>query len=549
MKRLSVIVVALVVALVLGSSVSEAAGPCRLQVSSLLVDNLVNPLGISTTRPSLGWKLSSRVNGEQQTAYRIRVGSSAGRSDVWDSGRVASDESVGVSYGGPSLEAQRRYYWSVEVWDSAGRSSGQGRPAWWEMAVSSWKGAQWISPAGDKSWSDFTLDVDFTVKAAAAGVVFRAKDAANYYLWQINTVSAPGKVMLRPHVQVDGRFTNLAEIDLAPVVTAANAGDPHHLTVRAEGNVFTTSVDGQEVSRLTDDALTVGTVGFRSSTSGGVAERAAYDNLVVHGLDGSLLLSDDFATSPDPLFPQTSVVDGQLEPTGDPTLVQRDPDAPMLRKEFGLDKRVASARAYVYGLGFYELHLNGQKVGDRVLTPASTPYSSRSLYDSYDVTSLVRKGGNAVGVWLGNGYGARYNQYGFRWLGPKQVIVLLDITYADGSRRSITSDDSWKWSSGPIVANDIYGGESYDARLVAPGWDSPGFDDSAWHECEDGCRAQSGVGAEHRAADPGCADVAAGCRHAAEAWGLDLRPWAEHRGLGPVGCSWSGRRDGEAANG
>jgi len=349
------------------------------------------------------------------------------------------------------------------------------------MAVSSWKGAQWISPAGEKSWSDFTLDVDFTVKAAAAGVVFRAKDAANYYLWQINTVSTPGKVMLRPHVQVNGSFRVLAEVDLAPVVTPANAGARHRLTVRAEGNMFTTSVDGQEVSRVTDDALSEGTVGFRSSTSGGVAERAAYDNLAVHGLDGSLLLSDDFSTSPDPLFPQTPVVDGQLEPTGDPTLVQRDPDAPLLRKSFSLDQRVASARAYVYGLGFYELHVNAQKVGDRVLTPGSTPYSSRSLYDSYDVTSLVRRGGNAVGVWLGNGYGARYNQYGFRWLGPKQAIVLLDITYADGSRRSVTTDSTWKWSNGPIVANDIYGGESYDARLVVPGWDSPGFDDSAWH--------------------------------------------------------------------
>lgn len=486
-KRLCVIATALAVSLILGSSVSEAStSSARLQVVEQLVDNATNPLGIDDPRPSLGWKLTAKVNGERQTAYRIRVGSDPGllkrgTADVWDSGRVVSDESVGVPYGGPALEAQHRYYWTVEVWDAGGRSSGQSRPAWWEMALGTWQGAQWISPAGDLAWSDFTFDVDFTVKAAAAGVVLRAKDAANYYLWQINAVSTPGKVMLRPHVQVDGSFSTLAEIDLAPVVTPANAGDPHHLTVRAEGNVFTTSVDGHQVSQLTNDALSEGLVGFRSSSSGGVAERAAYDNLAVHGLDGSVLFSDDFSTAPDPSFPQTSVVDGKLEPTGDPTLVQRDPDAPMLRKEFGLDKRVASARAYVYGLGFYELHLNGKKVGDRVLTPASTPYGSRNLYDSYDVTSLVRKGGNAVGVWLGNGYGARYNQYGFRWLGPKQAIVLLDITYSDGSRRSVSSDDSWKWSSGPIVANDIYGGESYDARLAVTGWDSPGFDDSGWH--------------------------------------------------------------------
>jgi hypothetical protein len=454
---------------ILGSLMPTAtAATGRLSVDGLTVDNTVNPLSTDNPRPAFGWKLGTSVNSERQSAYRILVATDPvllerDRPDVWDSGRVASDESVALPYGGPALEPAHRYYWAVEVWDSRGRSTTSTETAWWETAPTDWKGAQWISPDTENlTWDDFTLDIDFTIKAAAASVVFRAKDTANFYLWQINAAVTPGKVFLRPHAKVNGGFTNLGEIELTGFDVAAQ----HHLKVRAEGSTITTWIDGSQVNQLTNTALSKGTVGFRSSTTGGVQERAAYDNLVIHSLTGEELYRDDF--------------EGQLEPTGDPTLIQREPEAPMLRRDFALDKRVAEARAYVYGLGFYELRLNGNKVGDRVLTPASTPYGQRSLFDTYDVTDDVRGGANAVGVWLGNGYGANYNQYGFRWLGPKQAIVLIDVTYTDGSHHTITTDPSWKWSTGAIVGNDIYNGETYDARLAQQGWDRPGFDDSQW---------------------------------------------------------------------
>ncbi|MBS2531397.1 family 78 glycoside hydrolase catalytic domain [Catenulispora sp. NF23] len=154
--------------------------------------------------------------------------------------------------------------------------------------------------------------------------------------------------------------------------------------------------------------------------------------------------------------------------------------SPLLRKDFTVTKPVARARAYVFGLGFYELHLNGAKVGSRVLTPASTPYVQRDLYATYDVTTDLQQGGNTVGLWLGNGYDADFSQYGFRWLGPKQAIMLLDVTFADGTHQSVTTDDSWTWSPSPITADDIYNGESYDARLAQPGWDAAGVNAGAW---------------------------------------------------------------------
>ncbi|MCS7475790.1 glycoside hydrolase family 78 protein [Umezawaea endophytica] len=483
-----VVVVGAVVLLPVSPAVGTSAGAAHLAVGALRVDRAVDPINVDTTTPALSWQVTSRDNGERQTAYRVLVASSPdllrrGRPDVWDTGRVEGDGVVSVPYGGPEPRAGGRYFWTVQVWDSKGRRSALGDVARWETGLrGDWQGAGWITPdtADDKTWADFTLDVDFTVRAAAASVVFRAEDASNYYLWQVNATTTPGKVMLRPHVQVDGRFTTLGEVDLAPVVTPDTLYARHHLRVRAAGTTITTWVDGVQVDVRQDAAHARGTLGFRSSTSGGVPERARYDNLAVHDLAGAPLFSDDFSTDPDPLFPQTTVVDGQLEPTGDPTLVQRDPAAPMLRKDFTLDKPVASARAHVYGLGFHELRLNGGKVGDRVLTPASTPYDRRNLYETYDITSAVRSGPNAVGVWLGNGYGARYNPYGFRWLGPKQAIALIEVTFTDGSRRSVTTDGTWKWSSGAVLANDIYAGETHDARQDQPGWDAPGFDDSRW---------------------------------------------------------------------
>ncbi len=462
------------------------AAPVSVPAFDLRVDNVVNPLAAGSA-PTLSWKLRS---GDRQTAYRILVASSPRllaehRADVWDSGRVASADSVAVPYRGPAADVGKRNYWTVEVWGARGGSPVRGGTAWWESGPArpaDWAGAEWITPdtGGAYAWQDFVLDVDFTIKAAAASAVFRAAGPDDFLMWQVNAVEAPGKVLLRPHVKSHGSFALLGETDLSAVITPQTVNASHHLRIEARGSSVVTLIDGTEVDSRTVDAVRAGTIGFRTSVSQGTPEAAAYDNLAVHGLDGTPLFSDDFSAGPDARFPGATVTDGRLEPQGDPLLLAQSPDAPLLRHEFVLDRPIASARAYVYGLGFYELHLNGGKVGDRVLAPGSTPYDQRNLYDSFDVTNQVHIGRNAAGLWLGNGYGPRFSQYGFRWSGPKQGIVALVVTFADGTRRTITTDESWRWSDGPVTANDLYAGESYDARLARDGWDRPGFDDAAW---------------------------------------------------------------------
>jgi alpha-L-rhamnosidase len=289
-------------------------------ITNLNCEYRVNPLGIDVRRPRLSWQLASDRRGAAQTAYQLRaaadVASLAAGPLLFDSGKVASDQSVLVPYGGPALGSGERVYWQVRAWDETGAASAWSTPAFWEMgllAASDWQ-AEWITPGWDEDTS-------------------------------------------------------------------------------------------------------------------------------------------------------------QSQPQ------------PVLRREFKLDGEVKSARAYVTSLGLYELHLNGQRVGDDVLTPGWTAYNHRLQYQTYDVTGLLRSGENAIGALLGDGW---YRGWlGFEgnrntWGDRLGLLAQLHITYADGRIAVIGSDAQWRATLGPIRMSDLYNGETYDARLELPGWDAPGYDDKAW---------------------------------------------------------------------
>ena len=154
----------------------------------------------------------------------------------------------------------------------------------------------------------------------------------------------------------------------------------------------------------------------------------------------------------------------------------------LLRREFTLPEEPRRAQAYIAGLGYYELHLNGRRVGNHVLDPGWTNYKKRVLYATYDVTRLLRKGKNAIGVMLGNG-----------WYKSRALMFELYVEDASGNVTEIHSDTSWQTARGPILEDSIYHGETYDARLEQPGWDRPDFAASAgWHQAS-GVEAPGGV--------------------------------------------------------
>lgn len=159
---------------------------------------------------------------------------------------------------------------------------------------------------------------------------------------------------------------------------------------------------------------------------------------------------------------------------------------PLLRKQFSLHGGIVSARAYISGLGFYQLYINGQRIGDNVLDPAFTLYNKTVDYVTYDVTQQLHSGANAVGVSLGNGWYSGQGNPHFTnpatipWQPAQPKLKFeLDVRYADGTAAQVPSDTSWVTSNGPTTADNVQS-ETYDASLAQPGWTQPGFDAGSW---------------------------------------------------------------------
>jgi alpha-L-rhamnosidase len=161
------------------------------------------------------------------------------------------------------------------------------------------------------------------------------------------------------------------------------------------------------------------------------------------------------------------------------------------RKELNVEKEIESARAYICGLGYYELYINSEKTGDHVLDPAPSNYDKQAYYVSYDVTDQLKTGKNAVGIIVGNGF---YGQ-SISWkndpeserdlsYGAPAASLLLKLTFTDGTQSEFYTDENWKNSTGPIVFDNVYGGDTYDARFEIEGWNSNSFDDSKWSQAK-----------------------------------------------------------------
>jgi len=167
-----------------------------------------------------------------------------------------------------------------------------------------------------------------------------------------------------------------------------------------------------------------------------------------------------------------------------------------LRKEFELGKKVKEAKLYISGLGLYEAFINGNEVGsDDHLKPVVSDYDKTVYFNTYDVTDVLKKGKNTIGVELGAGRftglrhreipGKRDGTRQFRHYGVPRMIAQLEVTYADGSSEIIVSDESWKITDqGPVRLNNLFDGERYDARMEMDGWDRNGYDDSKWYRAE-----------------------------------------------------------------
>ena len=449
---------------------SAAASPVHLRC-----EYRNNPLGIDALTPRLSWQSDNSERNWKQTAYQVLVASSfdrlqADQADVWDSGKVSSDESVGIPYRGPELKSRTRYYWKLRVWDANGKMSESSEQAWWETGLlrpTDWKAKwiRWINPEDE------------------------ADRAAIRWIW------VPGQDPLAtiPKTKVDFETTlNVSrEPENAALFIAVHGAykakvNGHEVGNKSRWEAFDRRDIGSElVVGMNSIEIEVTTPPFpgkdAKTTVGGFAaliKLTNSDGEIVRfptGSEWNARLESDSSWHP----AQTA---GGLSDRrfGDPGPLPQP--AAYFRRAFETAKPVRRARLYCTALGTYRVFLNGGRVGHDVLTPGFTDYRKRVLYQTYDVTNQVLSGRNVIGVLLGDGWYASP----LTWVGayfftpPNRVFAQLELEYGDGSSEVIATDGSWKAAPSPILESQIYSGEFYDARLAQPDWNKPDFDDSLW---------------------------------------------------------------------
>jgi len=293
--------------------------PVNFKVDNLICEYKVNPIAVDAANPRLSWKLITQDRNIQQTYYEIRVGTNAvsltkGQNLIWTSGKVPSDESAHVYYGGPMLTSREKCYWQVRVWNNKNQVSPWSMVNFWKMGL-----------LKQEDWS--------------------AKWIQDNYV---------------------------------------------------------------------------------SDTTGG--------------------------------------------------------PSPMFRKAFKLDHKIRAAHLYITAHGVFEAQINGKRVGNDYFAPGWTSYNKRLQYQVYDVTSLLKRGDNATGVTIGDGWyrGYTYNRKKNVYGKKLALLYQLEIVYTNGKREVITSDKSWKVAYGPIRSSSFFDGEVYDARKEKNGWTDPLYKDATW---------------------------------------------------------------------
>ena len=448
----------------------------------LRCEYLTNPVGIDTAQPRLSWREVSETRGARQTAYQIFVASTKAllkqnQGDLWDSGKVSGDQTLNVVCVGQRLISRQECFWKVRVWDEDGKSYWS-EAASWSMGLlqpDDWT-AKWIGL--DEKGTHARNHIFETAKWIWTPESNPAQQASvGIRHFQHSVIVPADRKLVRASclMTADNRF------ELFVNGKSAGAGnDFNHPTRLDVIRLFQTGSNQLSVTAVNE--------GDSPNPAGLIAifklEFATGEPLVVITDDHWQASMDGQIWTPAKSLGSFGIAPWeQLADNDNKRLPAR-----YLRKDFELSHKVRRATVYYSGLGLSELYVNGQKVGDEVLSPGLTDYDHRVLYLTHDVTSLVRAGQNVVGAILGNGryYTPRgkISTTAESYAVPK-LLLQLEVDYTDGTREIVASDASWKLTTnGPILANNEYDGEEYDARREMPGWAKSGFNNSDWFNAQ-----------------------------------------------------------------
>ncbi len=456
-----------------------------LRPANLRCEYLHNPLGIDIVDPRLSWILESTdpgARGQVQKAYQILVASSEARllsneGDLWDTGKVESDQSIQLAYRGKPLISRERVWWKVRVWDDAGRVSAWSDPAFWSMGLlkaGDWQG-KWIGLDGGEGKSEALKDARWLWSAETGpGTRYFRK---NIDVAQGDSVSdallflvPSGSSALYINGKSIGRSKGIKDPISEDVTQSLHAGsNVLAVAVTAKGDAPPGLIGAVELEFAQRDPVTIRTDG-QWRVSGAEVQGWSDAGFDDSGWAAAKVIGD-YGKAP---WGEVGWAERRVLP------------ARMLRKEFQSPGDVRRATLYMSGLGLSEAYLNGHKVGRDVMGPALSDYDKRVFYRTYDVTQDLKPGSNALGVILGNGryFAPRLKVPTLtRSFGYPKLLLQLEIEYADGSVHRVVSDESWRLTTeGPIRANNEYDGEIFDARREMQGWNQPGFDESVWQQ-------------------------------------------------------------------
>ena len=484
-----------------------------IDIVNLKTEFMKNPLGTDVARPRFSWQMSATRSGALQKSYRLVVANSENNLQngnyCYDTGDVASGLSVGVVYNGDALLPSTRYFWKVTVKDDKGESATSSAD-WFETGLlgMGWNRAQWIGSPKNilaKYRSQFVVDYDFKLlKGAQQSVfIFGAKNTSNYVSLNFNLKSGAPQMILS-HKTSGVEKVDFTE-DIASILSSTTAGATHHVTMSAAGprgfNLHI-SIDGKQVKNTHLPKAGSNPMMMRFGPPDEYGFTINYDapeepnaNARMYSIgycqpQGEPAEYSNFRISEN-TWNETLSNDNQVRnAAGDGKLVLWQPgadvSAPMLRKTITIDKQIASARLYATARGVYEFTINGHMVGKDFLNPGWTDYRYRIMYNTFDITSLLKQGNNGIGVTLGTGWFSDMMGFNSTWqdqYGVKQsVMAMILVNYTDGTKQTFVTDGSWKaYTQGPIEANSLLNGEDYNAQKEVVGWTDGVFDDSSWN--------------------------------------------------------------------
>ena len=498
-------------------------------LQNLTVDYRQTPLAVEAAQPRFSWNLTADRRDCRQTAYQLRVLDK--NACVWDSGRVESAEMLNLPYAGAALAAERRYDWTVTIWDERGETATAS--SFFETAPAGWGEAKWIGSdrlalsAHTLSVFQFAYTVQIPAGSTRAGFLFGGNDSRlmdrdkniqgvqsgrdeSYIrlVLDIGPAEAGGTAVFAAYrrgyaVEDESQPLHQVEIPTA-IINAENCHEPHTVLVKEVFGEICVYIDGEanwinEGERRgprPSSGWNLNPVGkgnnyicFPLLCDIGVAmepgQEAVFSDLVVRNFrqPANALLEG----WPKAICGGGSSITVRGGESGCVVLTDPSHDGmTMLRTEFRADKPVARARLYATARGIYELYLNGKKVGDEWFAPGLSQYNKTHFYQTYDVTEAVRGGANALGAYLAEGWwsgnitfaGENWNFFGDR----QSLLCRLVLTYEDGSTEEIVSaPETWQFTTdGPVRAGSFFQGEIYDSAKEQPGWTEPGFAGNGW---------------------------------------------------------------------